>query len=164
VLTSSGQAKTTSADSSVLLSQQPISSTTSYSKATVWGQWQIKGAYYGFRLGPSFELPVTERLKLTLRVGGAGLLVASNYTANEVIEVDNVSAPLADVETKTHSVLLPAWYADLGGEYWLTERTGFYVDATYQGSEAFNQNLGGRTATIDLSSASGIMSGLTLRF
>jgi predicted porin len=81
-----------------------------------------------------------------------------------VIEVDNVSAPLADVETKTHSVLLPAWYADLGGEYWLTERTGFYVDATYQGSEAFNQNLGGRTATIDLSSASGIMSGLTLRF
>ena len=170
-LSSTGQPMTTKVDSSVLLSQQPISSITSNTnadgkpaEATVRGKWQIKGAYYSFRFGPLFELPVTERLKLTLRVGGAALFVASDYTADEVILVDNVSAPLADVETKTHSVLLPGWYADAGAEYWLTERTGFYLDATYQKSQAFNQNLGGRTATIDLSSTSGITSGLTLRF
>ena len=171
VLTSNGQQKTSPADNSLLLSQQPISSITSNtnangtpSTAEVRGQWQIKGAYYSLRLGPLFELPVTERLKLSLRVGGAALFVGSTYTAVEVIEVDNVSAPLADVETKTHGVLLPGWYADAGAEYWLTERTGFYLDATYQKSQAFNQNLGGRTATIDLSSTSGITSGLTLRF
>jgi hypothetical protein len=92
------------------------------------------------------------------------LIVGSTYTANEVLLVNNVSAPLADVETKTHSVVLPGWYADAGAEYWLTERTGFFFDATYQGSESFNQTLAGRTATLDLSSASGITSGLTLRF
>jgi predicted porin len=59
---------------------------------------------------------------------------------------------------------LPAWYADAGAEYWLTERAGFYLDATLQRSQSFDQNLGGRTATIDMSSTSGVTSGLTLRF
>jgi hypothetical protein len=154
------------------LPQLPTSSTTSNTnadgtptQAVVRGKWQVKGAYYSFRMGPLFEMPLTERLKLTLRVGGAALIVASNYTANEVILVDNVNAiPLADVESKTHTVLLPGWYADAGAEYWLTERAGLYLDATLQRSQSFNQNLGSRTATIDLSSTSGLTSGLTLRF
>jgi hypothetical protein len=166
-----GTQTTTSVDNGLLLPQRPTSSIPSNTnadgtptQALVLGQWQVKGAYYSFRMGPLFEMPLTERLKLSLRVGGVALIVASNYTANEVILVDNVNAPLADVETKTHTVLLPGWYADAGAEYWLTERAGFYLDATYQRSQAFNQNLGGRTATIDMTSTSGLTSGLTLRF
>jgi hypothetical protein len=61
-------------------------------------------------------------------------------------------------------VLLPAWYADLDAEYWLTERAGLYLGASYQRCESFNQNLGGESATVDMTSTSGITSGLTLRF
>jgi hypothetical protein len=161
-----GAQKTTTVDNGLLLSQQPIpgSSTTTTTQALVHGQWQVKGAYYSFRIGPLFEMPLTERLRLTIRVGGAALVVGSTYTAAEDLYIDNVNPHIAIVETKTHTVVLPAWYADAGAEYWLTERAGFYLDATLQRSQSFDQNLGGRTATIDMSSTSGVTSGLTLRF
>ena len=62
------------------------------------------------------------------------------------------------------NVLLPAFYADLDAEYWLTERAGFYLGATYQRSKPFEQTLGGRTATIDMGTTSGLTTGVTLRF
>ena len=65
---------------------------------------------------------------------------------------------------KTHSVLLPALYVDADAEYWLTERAGLFLGATYQRSQSFNQDLGGESATVDMGSTSGITSGLTLRF
>src|SRR5208283_1305237 len=79
VLTSSGGVKTTSTDQSILLGLTPtrtISNTNADGTPTtaeVRGVWQIKGAYYTFRLGPVFQLPVTERLKLSLGFGAAGV-------------------------------------------------------------------------------------------
>jgi type II secretory pathway pseudopilin PulG len=170
VLTPSGGVKTVSTDQSILLGLIPtrtISSTNSDGKPTITdvrGLWQIKGAYYTFRLGPVFQLPVTERLKLSLGFGAAAVFAGSTYTASETVLIDNVSFIVRDGEVKTHSVILPAWYADADAEYWLTERAGFYLGATYQRSQSYNQNLGGRSATVDMGSTSGITSGLTLRF
>ena len=61
-------------------------------------------------------------------------------------------------------MLLPGYYADAGAEYWMTERAGFYLGASYQKSGSFDQTLNDRTAKIDLSTTYGVQSGITLRF
>ena len=61
-------------------------------------------------------------------------------------------------------MVLPAFYADLDAEYWLTDRTGFYLGASLQKSGSYDQTLGDRTAKIDMGTASGIQTGLSLRF
>jgi hypothetical protein len=172
---SNGQpVKSVSGDQSQLLASTPtrtiVNSTTNANGTTspttteVQGNWQIKGAYYTFRLGPMFQFPVTERLKLNLDFGAAAVLVGSTYTSNEMALVANVVTLVTNSQVKTHTVLLPAWYIDADAEYWLTERAGFYLGASYQKCQSFNQQLAGESATIDMSSTSGLTSGITLRF
>jgi hypothetical protein len=107
---------------------------------------------------------VTERFKLGMGFGGAVVFAGSTYTSGQTIALQNVTTDVWDGEMKTHSVLLPAFYADVDAEFWLTDRAGLYLGATYQKSQSFNQTVGGESASIDLGSASGITSGLTLRF
>jgi hypothetical protein len=166
VITPTGVAKTETVDTSILLGTTPTRTNANGTPTTVEveGNWQIKGAYYTFRLGPVFEFPVTERFKLTLGFGPAAVFAGSTYTSNELALVSNVSTLVNISQVKTHSVLLPAWYADANAEYWLTERAGFYFGGTYQRCQSFDQRLGGESATIDMTSTSGITSGLTLRF
>ena len=173
LLNASGIQQTTSVDTSILLAQNPSRVTTSTVDGTpngapttvqVSGHWQIKGAYYTFRVGPVFRFPVTERLKLSLGFGGALAYVGSTFKSDEEIEIDDVTSVIANVGEKTRSVLLPAFYADADAEYWLTERSGLYLGATYQRSKSFDQNLGPESATVNLGSTSGIQTGLTLRF
>ena len=80
------------------------------------------------------------------------------------IVVDDVTSPITYVDEKTRQVLLPAFYADADAEYWLTERSGLYLGATYQKSKSFDQNLGSESATVNLGTTSGLQSGFTLRF
>lgn len=162
-LNSNGSPMTITVDTSVLLNTTPTRTTTQ-STGQVSGHWQIKGAYYTFRLGPVFQFPVTERFKISLGFGGAVAYVGSTYKADEEIIVEDVTNPITNVEEQTRNLLLPVIYADADAEYWVTDRTGLYLGATYQRSKSFDQTLGGRSATVDMGSTSGITSGLTLRF
>jgi hypothetical protein len=173
VLDANGVQKTTTVDTSILLAQNPtrvIKQTTDGTPngppttTQVDGHWQIKGSYFTFRAGPVFQVPVTERLKLSLGFGAAVAFVGSTFKIDEEIIQDDVTAPVTYVDEKTRSVLLPAFYADADAEYWLTERTGLYLGATYQKSKSFEQTLADHNATVDLGSTSGIQSGFTLRF
>jgi hypothetical protein len=163
VYDANGNPQTTNLPTSLLLSQQPTRTTT-LGTANVNGHWQVKGAYYAFRVGPMFQLPLTERLKISFGAGAALAYVGTDYTVSEQIELDEVLSPVQTAELDHRNVLLPAFYADLDAEYWLTERAGFYLGATYQKSKTFEQTLGGRTATIDLGTTSGLTTGVTLRF
>ena len=167
VLNPDGTQRTVSVDTSTLLGLDPTRTYT-HSPAQVQGHWQIKGAYYTFRVGPMFQIPVTERFKLSFGFGAAAAIVGSTYKVDETIELDDATQPVTalvqNVDEKTRNLLLPAFYADIDAEYWMTERTGFYLGATYQKSKSFDQSLDGRSATIDMGSTSGFTSGLTLRF
>jgi len=164
VLGPDGTPQTQAVATSLLLGRQPISRTTTTGATTVKGHWQVKGAYYTFRVGPMIQIPITERLKVSFGTGAALSYVGSDYIVDEEIELDEVVTPVQTAELDHRNLVLPAFYADLDAEYWLTERSGFYVGATYQRSKSFEQTLGGRTATIDLGTASGVTTGLTLRF
>ncbi|MDD2764116.1 MAG: hypothetical protein PHE83_09115 [Opitutaceae bacterium] len=161
---SDGSTVTTSRDTTTLLGNRPISRGNSTDTTDVNGRWQIKGSYYTIRFGPMFQVPVTERLKLSLGLGAALAYVGSDYLVEETITLPDTETVVETQEQSTRSKLLPCFYADADAEYWLTERTGFYLGATYQKSGSFEQSLNGRTATVDLGSTYGIQSGLSLRF
>ena len=163
VLGADGSQTTQTVDTSILLAQNPTRTITTR-PAQVSGHWQIKGAYYTFRAGPVFQMPITERLKLSIGFGAGAIVVGSTYKSDQEIVVDDVTDRIMSIDEKTRTVLLPAFYADADAEYWLTERTGFYLGATYQKSKSFDQTLDASSATVNLGSTSGVQSGLTLRF
>jgi hypothetical protein len=163
VLDSTGTAQTESVDSSTVLGNDPTRTTVT-SQTDVRGHWEIKGAYYTFRVGPLIKLPITERLKLSLSAGAALAYVGTRYTVEEAVDLTDVSTTLTTGGESSRSVLLPAYYADANAEYWLTERSGLFLGASFQKSGSFDQTVGGRNAKIDLGSSYGVQSGITLRF
>ena len=164
VLGSDGTAQTVSVDTSTLLGAQPASRTTTTSPTTVNGHWEIKGAYYTFRVGPLFKVPITERLKFTVGAGAALNYIGTRYIAQESVELTDVTNQLQANDASNHSLAMPAYYADANAEYWLTERTGLYLGASFQKSGSYDQVVVDRTANIDLGSTYGFQSGITLRF
>jgi hypothetical protein len=163
VLNPDGSQQTRTDDATVLLADLPNRTTTTR-PTDVKGRWQIKGAYYTLRVGPLLQIPLTERLKISLGAGAAVSYVGTRYVVDEAVEIDETTTPIETAEEKDHSVFLPALYADADAEYWVTERTGFYLGGGYQKSGSFNQTLNDRTAKIDLSTTYGVQSGITLRF
>jgi hypothetical protein len=163
-LNNDGSPQTQSVDTTVLLPDHPTTRTTTQDTSTVKGRWQIKGAYYTFRVGPSLRLQLSERFKVNLGAGVAVAYIGSRYEVQEELELDALTQPAITTEESSRNVVLPAFYADLDAEYWLTDRTGFYLGASLQKSGSYNQTLGDRTAKIDMGTASGIQTGLSLRF
>ena len=163
VLNSDGTNQTQSVETTPLLANLPARTTTT-STTDVKGHWQIKGAYYTLRVGPMFQIPITERLKFTLGAGAAVAYVGTNYIVQEALVLEDVTSTVQTIEEKRSGVFLPSYYADADAEYWLTERTGFFFGANYQKSGSIDQTLSDRTAKIDLSTTYGVQSGITLRF
>ncbi len=164
VIGSDGSITTTTRDNTTLLSSLPISRTTTTGTTDVNGRWQIKGAYYTFRLGPAFLIPLSERLKINIGAGVGLAYVGSDYLAEEDIVLPDTETTVTTQAVSARSAWLPVVYADADAEYWLTERTGFYLGASAQKSGSYDQTLDGRTARVDLGSTYGITSGITLRF
>ena len=163
VLGGDGSVQVTTADTTTLLGGSP-SRTTTTSPTTVNGHWEIKGAYYTFRVGPQLIVPISERLKLSLGAGVGLVYIGTTYVAQESVDLTDVVNQLTENDESTHSVARPAYYGNADAEYWLTERSGFYLGATFQKSGNYDQTVGGRTAQIDLGSTYGLQSGITLRF
>ncbi len=164
VLNPDGSPQTRSVDTSTLLGSQPTSRTVTTGTTNLHGRWQIKGSYYTIRVGPLLRFPVTERLKISLSAGAAMAFIGTRYLAEESIDLTDVESQLTTTEEATKDLAIPAYYADADAEYQLTERTGFYLGATYQKSGNYDQTLNGRTAQIDMSSTYGFQSGFSLRF
>jgi hypothetical protein len=164
VLDVNGNATTTSVETSTLLGNQPNRTTTT-SVADVKGYWHIKGAYYTFKVGPMLQFPITERLKFSVGAGAALALIGTNFIVDETLELNDVNnTTLETTQEQSRFVMLPLYYAEADAEYWLTERSGFYFGANYQKSGSYDQSIGGRTATINLGTTSGVQGGITLRF
>ncbi len=164
VLDVNGNGQTTLVDNSTMLGNQPNRTTTT-SVADVKGSWQIKGAYYTFKIGPMLQIPLTERIKFSMGAGAALALVGTRYIVDETLVVDDVNGTeLTTSGEQSRFVMLPLYYANADAEYWLTERAGFYLGVNGQKSGSYDQSVGGRTATINLGTTYGVQSGITLRF
>ncbi len=148
----------------------------------IQGNWQLKGAYYLMRLGPTFRYRFNDSFAVSGTVGLAQGWVGTTFKADEaydnyfdVYAADGKTlAPLSTAaaaqvfrsteENVTHK-FVSGVYGELNVEYWMTERTGFYLGVSKQAMREYSQKpLSGRTAKVDLGSTSGWKIGIMTRF
>ncbi len=136
--------------------------------ATINGNWQIKGAYYMMRLGPSVHTQLTNRLALSASVGLAGAYAGTTYSVAETFQVPDVTDATVGgsvgTEQTTETKFLTGYYADLNLEWMANERTGLFTGFTAQKFDGYDQTVGSRTARIDIGSSVGLRGGISIKF
>lgn len=158
---------TTVVDTTVLLGTDPLTRTTSTSSGTATNNWNLKGAYFTLRAGPSLIVPISEHFRASFSAGAALVYAGTTYSVQQNFQPETGSEISSTVES-TYSKLLPGYYADASMEYWLTERAGFYVGAIFQSSGDYEQSIATESANystrVDLSSLQGFRMGMNIRF
>lgn len=129
------------------------------------GTWKIKGAYFTFKVGPQVTAMLTRRIGVTASAGVAGSYIGTTYSSAESFEVAGVAAVLGrDPETSTTNKFLPGYYANLDATWAVNDRTGLFAGVSYENLGDYRQNVGVRTAKIDLSATAGVRGGLSIKF
>ncbi|MDO8542530.1 MAG: hypothetical protein Q7S40_18980 [Opitutaceae bacterium] len=169
VVNADGSTQTITVDTTVLLGNEPAGRDTSSATndTNVANRWQLKGAYYTFRAGPTLWVPISSRFRASVSLGAAVIYSGTNYTVTQTLQPD-FGAEISDTHTSSAYKLLPGYYADATLQYDLTERAGFYAGAVFQSAGSYTQSITNETANyatkIDLGNQSGLRAGMTIRF
>jgi hypothetical protein len=170
ILNSDGTVKTVSPDTVTLLGNEPLSRNVSAPVAdttSVINSWQVKGAYFTFRAGPSLLFPITSHLRASVSLGAALVYAGTTYTVRQQFS-PATGDPINLIESDSANHFLPGYYADADVEYWLTDTAGFYAGAVYQNTGTFKQEVKTDTADfttkVDMSSLSGLRAGVNIKF
>jgi len=166
---SQGTVFPSSLETTVPLAALPGSSSSSevVGGTTVNGNWQIKGAYFLMRIGPSVRAQLTQRLGLSASLGVAGAYSGSTYSVIETFvapDSNGVVISTPDPEKSSTSEFLTGYYADLNLDWAVSERTGFFGGLSAQQLGDYDQVLNGRTAHIDLGNSVGVRGGISIKF
>jgi hypothetical protein len=133
--------------------------------ASVTGRWQVKGAYFMFKLGPSLHAQLTEHFGMTASLGIAGAYAGTRYIATESYTVAQIPDTLQEtIEASTANEFLQGYFADVNLEWSANETMGLFGGITAQQLSDYTQKLGDRSAKVDLGSAVGIRGGVSIRF
>ena len=132
--------------------------------ATIDGNWQVKGAYYMLRLGPTISYRFTPRFGVSASAGVAAAYVGTRFIAHERPQGLNVTDSLEIDEEKEDKKVLTGFYGQVSAEIWVTSRTGFFAGAMYEQVGDYRQKLRGRTADVDLDTGAGFRFGMITRF
>ena len=160
-------------ETTIYLGDHPLSRTTTISPGTVFNQWELKGAYFTFRLGPSVSYLITDHLRFTVSAGAALVYSGTSYNVIQTYQpeaADAVVSTANDEEAK----FLAGYFVDVTMQYDFTDRTGFYAGAGFQDTGSYTQTAdltdpytgshASYKAAIDLSGLSGFRMGMTFRF
>jgi hypothetical protein len=128
------------------------------------GNWQVKGAYFLVRLGPTIRTQLSERFGMSAMVGVAGAFSGSRYSVMEQLTIPELNEPVMEERNDTVSKLLTGFYADLNVDWYATDRTGLFAGVSMQHFGDYEQEVAGRTAKIELGSAVGIRGGISIKF
>lgn len=132
--------------------------------ALVKGYWQVKGAYYLLRLGPSFRWQIHRRFSLSGSVGVAGAYLGSVYKAEEeMIDPEVKYHPGYKAELRMRK-FMPGYYGELNAEFWMTYRTGLFVGGVFEKVGDYEQTLANRTAKVEVGSGLAYRFGVVHRF
>jgi hypothetical protein len=160
-------------ETTIYIGDHPLSRTTAISPGTVFNQWDLKGAYFTFRLGPSISYLITDHLRFTVSAGAALVYAGTSYSVVQTYQpeaADAVVSTAKDEETK----LLAGYFVDVTMQYDFTDRTGIYAGAGFQDTGSYTQTANltdtytgshaSYKALVDLSGLSGFRMGMTFRF
>ena len=167
--TDDGTAQTTTADTTILISNEPaarILSTTT-DGTSVLNRWKLKGAFYTFRAGPTVNLPLFWRLHASLSFGPALVYAGTSYMVTQVLQPE-IGSAISDTASNVSYKLIPGYFADAALAIDLSERTGFFAAAVYQSAGNYTQSLDNSSAhystKVDLSNMNGLRAGMSYRF
>lgn len=141
--------------------------------ASVTGVWQVKGAYFMVKLGPSLRAQLTDRIGLSASVGLASAYAGTRYSVNESFELaampgitfETTDAVTGDTTlTNTTAKFLTGYYADLSLDWTANESFNLFGGVTAQQLGDYEQKLDSRTAKIDLGSTVGLRGGISIKF
>jgi hypothetical protein len=132
--------------------------------ADVLGYWQIKGAYYLLRFGPTARFELTKNWTVSVGAGVAGAFVGSRFIAEESFFLNDLTAPIRTREENEKNAAVGGYYADVNIERWLTVRTGFYLGYSTEKLGDYTHTLRGRKAEVDFGSSNGFRFGVITRF
>jgi len=138
--------------------------------ATVQGRWDVKGAYFMMKLGPSLHAQFTDRWEMTASAGFAGAYAGSTYTGAETFTVaglpDGSTPGVQDIQQSNANKFLTGYYADLTIEWAANDRTALFGGIAAQQLSDYEQTLAdtGQLARIDLGTAVGVRGGISIRF
>ncbi|HEX7632279.1 MAG TPA: hypothetical protein VF388_09105 [Lacunisphaera sp.] len=169
-ITSVGTTATNGQETGVPINSVPDQTVTTSTPGgiNVDGRWQIKGAYYMMRLGPSVRAQLSSHLGLTASAGLAGAYAGTTYSVAERFQVPDVADTFvggtSGVQESHTTKFLTGYFADFNLEWAASERTGLFTGITAQKFDGYNQEVGGRTARIDLGSAVGLRGGISFKF
>ncbi len=153
-----------------LIGAEPSSRTVTdiASDSTVNNVYKVKGSFFTARVGPTLIFPFTEKFRASVSVGLMALYSGTTFDVEENF-VPEVGSTVSNQGSVLQKKLLPGFYVDANLEYWITEKTGLYAGAAYQGGGSYTQDLliseeTKYTTKIDLKSLSGVRAGMHIRF
>lgn len=155
-------------ETTVPLGQSPLAGqrteTVSPGAATIDGNWEMKGAYFVSRIGPTVRFRLTQRIAVVAGAGFAGAFAGTDFRSDETLVFTDGRSSVRRQEEDEESKFLPGFYGEVAAEYWFNNRTGLYVGAAYESFGDYEQTLGGRTAKVDIGSGIAARVGLVTRF
>lgn len=136
--------------------------------ASINGRWQVKGAYFMVKLGPTLRTRLSDSFTLTASAGFAGAYAGTRYSVFESFTVGTgataIELTVDEPEGSTETQFMTGYYADLSLDWAANDRTGLFGGVTTQQLGNYSQTLGGRTARIDLGATVGLRGGVSIKF
>lgn len=123
----------------------------------------VDASFYGFRIGPFVELPVTRRGTVVLGVGVSLLVVESDFSYSQSATVPGGGLFSVRHET-SDSGLLAGGYLSAAFVYRLNDYLNIQVGVQYQKSGTFDQDAGDKKLELDLDSPVSLSVGLGMTF
>lgn len=150
-----------------LLPDAPVSSVTAPAAATSTINNRLDGSLYSFNLGPFIELPLHDRVSLSLG-GGLGFVYANTtYTFNETIVVP-VTPTGPVTANRSGRVSSSEWLfsgiARANLHVGLSEAWSWEIGLAYQYAQSYRSSVAGKTANLQLDGIMTVNTGLNYAF
>lgn len=137
----------------------------------VTGYWQVKGAYMTARFGPYFAWQINRHFALRASAGLTLTILGAQFRFNETYLVPSLATYLsvdtANGRNDSTVTTTLGYFASGEVEWFMTQRTGFFVGAAYESyTRDLRLSMPGTTQTAEISADTGAVfrSGITTRF
>ncbi len=145
---------------------QPVISDTPTTRitepATIRGTRNLRTDVFGFRLGPYFSFPMSDRTSFQMGGGFAAAIIESDFRFNE--EVDTITQSVVFTGTDNKVDFLVGGYAMAQFITQLSEKVNVFGGVQFQSLGNFRQSAGNKDVRIDFSQAFFVHGGVGFSF
>jgi hypothetical protein len=156
-------------ETTVVIGSRPDSrtETTTTNDTQISSFWKLRGTYLTVRLGPTFRIQITDKLRFIMSGGPVMVYSGSTYTVDRTFTVDTAD-PVRDRVSDSVGKIMTGYYADIGLEYLLSDYAGLYLGSFYQTAGSYTQYISEQASSyeldVDLSRLQGFRGGLNFKF